>query len=52
MEIQSNSKLAEAAAAFQGLPEASQNAIIEMLTRLLSERGKYPVQPQSVVKTD
>lgn len=51
MEIQANSKLAEAAVAFQSLPVAAQNAIIETLKRLLSEREKYPVQQALAEKT-
>lgn len=52
MELKSNSKTAEAAVAFQCLPAVTQDAIIEMLKRLLSERGKCPAQQMSAEKTD
>lgn len=51
MELRSNSKTAEAAVAFQCLPAVTQDAIIEMLKRLLSERERYPVRQESVGKT-
>ncbi len=52
MEIHDDSKLIEAVAVFESLPVANQDEIILMLRRLLSERGKYPVQPQTIVKKD
>ena len=52
MEIQANSKTAKAAVAFQGLTAANQDALIEMIKHLLSERGKYPAQQMSAGKTD
>ena len=52
MEIQVNSKFAEAAAAIQSLTAANQDALIETIKHLLSERGKYPAQQRSAEKTD
>ena len=52
MEIQANSKTAKAAVAFQSLTAANQDALIETIKHLLSERGKYPAQQMSAEKTD
>ena len=52
MEINANSKLAEAAGVFEILPAEKQDAIIEMLKHLLSEREKYPAQPQTTARKD
>lgn len=52
MEIDVNSKIAEAAVEFGKMPAAYQDAFILMIKRLLSEQGKYPVQPGSTGKTD
>lgn len=52
MEIEKNTKIAEAAAAFQKLSAANQDAIILMLKHLLSEREKYPAPSLTTEKTN
>lgn len=51
MILDANSKAAEAAVAFQCLTAAYQDAIIETIKHLLSEREKSPVQQETTAKT-
>ena len=51
MEIDANSKIAEAAVEFGKMPAAYQDAFILMIKRLLSEQEKCPAQQELTEKT-